>query len=121
MAAISPSPTAQPAIRRRRRPVGLPALRYALLIALSILFLVPFYIIVRTALLTQPQITGFDWVWLPIPPHFENLAALFDDPTAPMLTGLRNSTAIALIQTVGRIALASLAGYGLARIPFRWR
>jgi multiple sugar transport system permease protein len=99
----------------------LPALRYALLIALTILFLLPFYIIVRNALLTQPQITGFEWVWLPIPPHFENFAALFDDPSAPMLMGLRNSTAIAITQTIGRTILASLAGYGLARIPFRWR
>src|SRR5215211_8918596 len=100
MAAIPSSPAARP--RRQGRPVVLPALRYALLIALTILFLLPFYIIVRNALLTQPQITGFEWVWLPIPPHFENFAALFDDPSAPMLTGLRNSTAIAITQTIGR-------------------
>ncbi len=119
MAAIPSSSAARP--RRQGRPIVLPALRYALLIALTILFLLPFYIIVRNALLTQPQITGFEWVWLPIPPHFENFAALFDDPSAPMLMGLRNSTAIAITQTIGRTILASLAGYGLARIPFRWR
>ncbi len=116
MAAIPSSRAAQP--RRPGRPIVGPALRYILLSALTILFLLPFYIIVRNALLTQSQITGFEWVWLPFPPQFANFAALFDDPTAPMLTGLRNSTAIAITQTIGRTILASLAGYGLARIPF---
>ena len=93
---------------------------YIALILLSILFLIPYYLIFRNALLTQPQILSFKWVWLPLPPHFENLQALFSDESAPMATGLRNSAAVALIQTVGQIFIASLAGYGLARIPYRW-
>lgn len=95
-------------------------LSYVALIALSILFLTPYYLIFRNALLTQPQILSFKWVWLPIPPHFENVQAIFNDPSAPMGTGLRNSVIIALVQTVGQIFIASLAGYGLARIPYRW-
>jgi multiple sugar transport system permease protein len=89
-------------------------------VLLAILFLIPYYIIFRNALLSQPQITAFTWTWLPIPPRFENLSAILEDPTAPMLTGLRNSTIIATVQTVGSILLASMAGYGLARIPYRW-
>jgi multiple sugar transport system permease protein len=95
-------------------------LTYAALIVLSMAFLTPFYIIFRNALLTQPQILSFDWIWLPVPPHFENAQAIFDDPLAPMGTGLRNSAIIAVVQTVGQIFIASLAGYGLARIPYRW-
>src|SRR5215208_1295321 len=108
------------------RPAGRPSLKigtvlsYAALIILSILFLMPYYLIFRNALLTQPQILSFKWVWLPIPPHFENAQALFADQLAPMATGLRNSAAVALIQTLGQIFIASLAGYGLARIPYRW-
>lgn len=94
-------------------------LNYAALIILSVVFLLPFYLIFRNALLTQPQILSFDWVWLPIPPHFENVQAIFDDPLAPMAIGLRNSAAVAIVQTVGQIFIASLAGYGLARIPYR--
>jgi multiple sugar transport system permease protein len=95
-------------------------LSYAALIMLSVVFLIPYYLIFRNALLTQPQILSFKWVWLPIPPHLENARAIFDDPLAPMAIGLRNSAAVAVVQTVGQIFIASLAGYGLARIPYRW-
>ncbi|NJM05455.1 carbohydrate ABC transporter permease [Candidatus Gracilibacteria bacterium] len=95
-------------------------LTYTALVLLAILFLIPYYIIFRNALLSQPQITAFTWTWLPIPPRFENLRAILEDPTAPMLTGLRNSAIIATVQTSGSILLASMAGYGLARIPYRW-
>jgi multiple sugar transport system permease protein len=94
-------------------------LNYTALIILSVAFLLPFYLMFRNALLTQPQILSFKWVWLPVPPHFENVQAIFDDPLAPMATGLRNSAAVAIVQTVGQIFIASLAGYGLARIPYR--
>ena len=95
-------------------------LTYTVLIVLAIIFLTPFYIIFRNALLSQPEILSFEWVWLPLRPHFENIRAIFDDPSAPMATGLRNSVLIATVQTVGQIFIASLAGYGLARIPYRW-
>lgn len=95
-------------------------LTYLVLSLLALLFLTPYYIIVRNALLTQSQITSFDWVWLPIPPQFDNIAAIFNDPSAPMGIGLRNSAVVALVQTVGQIFIASLAGFGLARIPYRW-
>src|SRR5215207_4362693 len=106
-------------VARSRFKIGT-VLNYAALIILSVVFLLPFYLIFRNALLTQPQILSFDWVWLPIPPHFENVQAIFDDPLAPMATGLRNSVLIGVVQTVGQIFIASLAGYGLARIPYRW-
>ncbi len=109
---------AKPAGRRRFR-LGA-TLRYAALILLSLLFLLPYYLIFRNALMTQPQILSFDWIWLPIPPQFGNVQAIFNDPLAPMGTGLRNSAAVATVQTIGQIFIASLAGYGLARIPFRW-
>jgi len=94
-------------------------LTYAALVVLAVVFLTPYYLIFRNALLTQPQILSFKWIWLPIPPHFENAKAIFDDPLAPMSTGLRNSFLVATTQTVGQIFIASLAGYGLARIPYR--
>ncbi len=107
----------------RRKPLGqsvVPALQYLLLIILAILFLIPFYIIFRNALMVQRQITSFDWVWLPYPPQFSNFVDLFNDPSAPMLTGLRNSAVIAVVQTAGQMLIASMAGYGLARIPYRF-
>jgi multiple sugar transport system permease protein len=119
MAAITPPLAGQTTRRTPALTIEHIAL-YTALSVLSLLFLLPFYILVRNALLEQAQITGFDWVWLPVPPHLENIQAIFEDTTAPMWTGLRNSALIAVTQTAGRIFLASLAGYGLARIPYRW-
>lgn len=95
-------------------------LSYLLLIFLAILFLVPFYVIVRNALLPQSKITSFDWTWLPIPPYFQSFQDLLNDPNGNILVGLKNSTLIAVSQTLGQMILCSLAGYGLARIPFKY-
>jgi multiple sugar transport system permease protein len=37
-----------------------------------------------------------------------------------IVQGLVNSAIIAVLQTVGILLLCSMAGYGLARIPYRW-
>ena len=124
MATVTPNIDQQRvSARPRNRPIQYytgPILNYALLIMLTILFLIPFYVIFRNALMTQAQITSFDWIWLPNPPQWSNVVDLFNDPSAPMGTGLRNSAIIAVVQTVGQMFIASLAGYGLARIPFRY-
>ena len=102
-------------------------LRYGLLILVAVLFLVPFYLIGRNALMTDPQITSRHWAWLPDLPHGENFGALFappkDDPTAPpqMLIGLVNSAVIAVVTLILQMLFSSMAGYALARIPARGR
>ena len=108
---------ARPAVRF---PVGQLA-RYALLIVLAVLFLFPFYLIVRNALMTQAEITSFEWSWWPASPQWENLRTLFNNREAPMGTGLRNSAIIAGVNLVLQTLFASMAGYALARIPVRGR
>lgn len=110
-----------PQTRARRRPLSpRAAVAYALLIALSLLFLFPFYLMLRNGLSSDAQITAPQFVWWPNPIHFENFAELFGNRDVPILNGLRNSAIIATVQTVVGIFLASLAGYGLARIPYRY-
>jgi len=107
------------ASRRSRllRKYTAPTLRYLVLIPLAILFLFPFYLIVRNALMTQPEITGPVWQWWPENPQWSNFDLLFD--TAPMSTGLRNSAILAGVNLVFQTLFASMAGYALARIPVR--
>ncbi|MBC2878851.1 MULTISPECIES: carbohydrate ABC transporter permease [Streptomyces] len=95
------------------------ALRLTLLIALAALFLVPFYLLLRNGLASESDITAPDWTFLPRAPHWSNVRELFDDPNVPMAHALLNSTLIAVATTIGTLVLASLAGYGLARIPYR--
>lgn len=89
------------------------------LLVVALCFLLPFYLLVRNALLTNEQITAFDWVWLPAPPHFENFTALFSNPDIPLVTGLLNSFFIAFVTLVLQMLFSSMAGYALARIPAR--
>jgi len=97
-----------------------PGLRYIALIALALLFLFPFYLMIRTAVLTQPEVSSFDWVWWPQETHWrENLEGIFNDQTAPMSVGLRNSAIIAGANLLLQTLFASMAGYALARLPVR--
>ena len=95
-------------------------LRYALLIILALLFLLPFYLIVRNGLAAESEITSPNWTFFPSTLHFENIQELINDTEVPFLDGMLNSTIIAVLQTAGQILLSALAGYGLARIPYRW-
>ena len=66
---IHPQIVPRPRGRSLERFVG-HILRYTLLILLAAVFLFPFYLIVRNALMTQPEITGFEWKWLPASPQW---------------------------------------------------
>nr|WP_245700320.1 carbohydrate ABC transporter permease [Streptomyces roseifaciens] len=95
------------------------ALRLVLLIALAVLFLLPFYLLVRNGLAAEEDITSPEWTFFPSEVHWSNVRELFADPDVPMAHALLNSSLIAVATTLGTLLLASLAGYGLARIPYR--
>lgn len=115
----------QGAVRRRRRRVTLGSvvasvLRYLALIISAVLFLLPFYLILRNALSKDTDITAPGWRLFPEQLHWENFAELFTDPSVNILQSLANSAIIAVLQTAGILLICSMAGYGLARIPYRW-
>jgi multiple sugar transport system permease protein len=115
----------QATVRRRRRRVTVGSvvtavLRYLALIISAVLFLLPFYLIVRNALAKDTDITAPGWKLFPKQLHWENFAELFTDPSVNIVRALANSAIIAVLQTAGILLLCSMAGYGLARIPYRW-
>ncbi|MGW6402037.1 carbohydrate ABC transporter permease [Streptomyces sp. NPDC055134] len=95
------------------------ALRLALLIALALLFLIPFYLLVRNGLAAESDITAPEWTFFPSSLRWGNVRELFADTSVPYARSLLNSALIAVATTLGTLLLASLAGYGLARIPYR--
>ncbi|MGW1914911.1 carbohydrate ABC transporter permease [Streptomyces sp. NPDC002076] len=95
------------------------ALRVVLLVALALVFLIPFYLLVRNGLASEQDITSPEWTFFPGEVRWGNVRELFDDPSVPFARSLLNSGLIAVATTLGTLALASLAGYGLARIPYR--
>ena len=66
-------------------------LQYALLIFLALIFLLPFYLIVRNGLAAETDITSPNWTFFPKQLHFENIQELFSDLEVPFLDGLTNS------------------------------
>jgi len=96
-------------------------LRYTLLVVVAIIFLTPFYLILRNSLMTNADITSPHGPWFPTHLEFGNFTQLFTDPAAPMLTGLENSAFIACVTLVLQMLFSSMAGYALARIPARGR
>ena len=103
--------------RKRGGVLGSAGLYIAVSVA-ALLFLIPFYLIIRNSLSTDLEITGPNWKVLP---SFQwgNISELFNDPTVEFGRSLWNSTVIAVLSTIGTLLFCSMAGYGLARIPYK--
>lgn len=113
------------AVARRRNDRFRRALRwtprYLVLIPCAILFLIPFYILFKSAGMTQAEILAIKWSWLPKDPQYlKNLQVLLADPVAPVIGGLVNSFVVSSLTVLGSITFAAMTGYALARIPSRW-
>ncbi|MFI5733215.1 carbohydrate ABC transporter permease [Kribbella sp. NPDC051587] len=102
----------------RRSPIAL-VLRWIALVIAVVLFLLPFYLIVRNALSTEADITAPDWQLFPKDIQWGNVGELFHDNQVPMARAMYNSAVVGILGTGGQLLLASMAGYGLARIPYR--
>ena len=95
-------------------------IRYVVLGVGAVFFLLPFYLLLRNGLSTEQDITSPSWKFFPSSLQWGNISELFHDPAVPMARSLVNSLVIAVVQTVGVLVISGLAGYGLARIPFRY-
>jgi multiple sugar transport system permease protein len=111
-----------PRRRRHLTPGGVAGalLRYLALVISTVLFLLPFYLILRNAVSVDSEITAPGWTLFPRTLHWENFRELFTDPSVNIVQSLGNSAIVAVLQTAGMLLLCSMAGYGLARIPYRW-
>jgi multiple sugar transport system permease protein len=93
--------------------------RTIVLVVAGVLFLVPFYLLIRNGLSTEDDITAKTWTLIPHSLQWGNFKQVFDDPEVPLASSLVNSVVVSVLQTVGQLLFCSLAGYGLARIPYR--
>ena len=93
--------------------------RTVVLVVAGVLFLVPFYLLIRNGLSTEDDITARTWTFIPHSLQWGNFAQVFGDPEVPLASSLVNSVIVSVLQTAGQLLFCSLAGYGLARIPYR--
>lgn len=90
---------------------------YLVLGVASVLFLLPFYVMLRNSMMTQMEVSSPDWHWLPAVFSLDNYRELFADPSVPMAGALGNSLLIAVVTAPVSTVFASMAGYALARLP----
>jgi len=93
------------------------ALRYAVLGVLGLLFVLPFYIMVKTSVSSPADIASQTFVLWPSEPDWSAFGRVLDDSS--FTTAILTSSAMAISMTVGQIVVAAMAGYALARIPHR--
>ncbi|WP_329203289.1 carbohydrate ABC transporter permease [Streptomyces sp. NBC_01435] len=105
------------ATTRQLPPVVRRSVRGLIAGLLTVLFLAPFYLMLRNALMDTQGLTSPDWTWWPSTMHWENFTSLFSDPALNMGQALGNSLLVAAITAPVSTLLASAAGYALARIP----
>jgi multiple sugar transport system permease protein len=113
-----------PETKAPRRPAGAPSRRrvwapYLLLIVLATIYILPFLIQVSTSFKTEPE-AAVNPIGL-IPENWTTAAyeRLFRFSDYAQWTA--NSVLVTVFVTAGRVFFDSLAGYALARIPFRGR
>ncbi len=100
---------------RRRSPLAL----YAVLIVLAVLYILPFLIEIATSFKTEPDAASDPISLIPNPVTTEAYRELFLRSDFPLW--FLNSAIVTLLVTGGRVLFDCLAGYALARIPFRGR
>jgi multiple sugar transport system permease protein len=99
----------------RRRSLAL----YGVLAALAVLYIAPFLIDVASSFKTEPEAAANPVSLVPstfTTAAYERLFLRSDFPV-----WFQNSAIVTILVTLGRVLFNSMAGYALARIPFRGR
>jgi multiple sugar transport system permease protein len=114
-----PAASRRPAARTQRRPSWARAFFYALLVVIAVVYVFPFVIQLATSFKTDADAAANPLSPIPNPFTTDAFTELFTRSDFPRWTA--NSVIIAVLVTVCRVFLDSLAGYALARLKFRGR
>ena len=126
---LANSPAARSAeVVQQRQGSGRPArhwlgvaIRHALLIAVSILFVTPFYWMLITSLKDPAAVFTTPIQWWPSPIVWENYVKAANYPSFPFLRFMWNSFYYAGMVTLGTVLSCAAVGYGFARLRFPGR
>lgn len=97
------------------------AFTWLALVVGSIIFMVPFYVMVAMALKTPNEIAvSSAWAW-PKDLTWENFGLVLSNPNVSFQLFFKNSLTIACLSTLGVVVSSSLVGFAFARLKFRGR
>lgn len=92
---------------------------YLILIILGIMFLLPFFWMLSTALKTSQQLFVSPPIWFPNPPQWNNFIRAIN--YIPFFKYLRNTTWVAFMDVLGTVLACPLVAYGLSRLEWKGR
>jgi multiple sugar transport system permease protein len=95
--------------------------RHVILIAVSLLFVLPFYWMLTSALKDDTQILSSPITWWPDPIRWENIPQVLNYPGFPYLRMLWNSVFYSGMVTIGTVISSAAVGYGFAKLRFPGR
>ena len=112
------------AAKRHHRPltsgeIVLTVLKYAVLLALTVVALVPFVWMISSSLKTSIDVFSIPMRWIPQEFHFENYLQIWE--RVPLATYFKNTAVLAVIVTFMQILTSSFAAYAFAKMNFKGR
>lgn len=94
-------------------------LSYVLLLLGCVVFVVPFYWLLRSSLMDMTQIFTMPPIWIPDPVHFENFVEPFK--ILPFASYFANTALITIGTLFGTLLTASVSAYSFARMHWKGR
>jgi len=95
------------------------AVKVVLLLGLSVVFLLPFYVIFRNAFTSDAGFVSPQWRWIPDNLNPSVITGLFSDSDLGLASAMMHSAVQSVGQTVLTVIVSFMAGYGLARFRNR--
>ncbi|MCD6291700.1 MAG: carbohydrate ABC transporter permease [Anaerolineae bacterium] len=105
--------------RQRIRKLTRELFGHLLLLPLSIVYMIPFFWMLSTALKTDQQVMAWPPVWIPHPIAWDNFPKAIQ--FFPFWLFLKNTLIIAVFGVIGIVISSSLVAYSLARIHWPGR
>jgi multiple sugar transport system permease protein len=93
--------------------------RYALLVAIAVVFLAPLVFMVVTSFKNRVEAAGVPPTWFPLQPTLDAYRSIFQADGTPVPRWFLNSLVAATANAALVVATAALAAYPLARMSFR--
>ena len=94
---------------------------YSLLGLLTLIFIAPLVYMASTSFKTPEDAISTVPQWFPAHPTLQAYQRVLNDPSTPVGRWFLNSAIAATANSVLAVSAATLAGYALARIPFKGR
>jgi ABC-type glycerol-3-phosphate transport system permease component len=103
------------------RKAALKLLSHGALIAVGMLFAVPFFWLIITSLKPKSQVFTDPLIWIPDPVMWSNYPTALTSPGFPYLQLLGNTLFYATASTLGIVISSAFVAYAFARMQFRGR